>query len=97
MAITRIPLVALWCVIAVVLVLIGPTQATAQQPGVSASRTISPSSVPATGGTITVTVNIVGFYGVGSVVETLPAWGFEYVSNSVTPSDIAPDRIRAGS
>ena len=57
---------------------------------VSASRSISPSSVPATGGTVTVTVNIVGLYGVGSVVETLPAGGFEYVPGSVMPSDIAP-------
>ena len=58
---------------------------------VSATRTISPSSVPAIGGTVTVTVNIVGSYGVGSVVETLPpAEGFEYVSGSVVPSDIAP-------
>ena len=36
------------------------------------------------------TVNIAGSYGVGSVVETLPAGGFEYVSGSVVPSDIAP-------
>ena len=58
---------------------------------VSATRSISPSSVPASGGTVTVTVNIVGSYGVGSVVETLPpAEGFEYVSGSVVPSDIAP-------
>ena len=57
----------------------------------SATRSISPSSVPASGGTVTVTVNIVGSYGVGSVVETLPpAEGFEYVSGSVVPSDIAP-------
>ena len=58
---------------------------------VSATRSISPSSVPASGGTVKVTVNIVGSYGVGSVVETLPrAEGFEYVSGSVVPSDIAP-------
>ena len=36
------------------------------------------------------TVNIAGAYGVGSVVETLPAGGFEYVPGSVMPSDIAP-------
>ena len=43
------------------------------------------------GGVVTVTVNIAGSYGVGSVVETLPAGGgFEYVSGSVVPSDIAP-------
>ena len=90
MAITRTLLVALWCLIAVVIGLIGVTHATAQESGVSATRSISPSSVPASGGTVTVTVNIAGSYGVGSVVETLPAGGFEYVSGSVVPSDIAP-------
>ena len=91
MAITRTRMVALWCLTAVVIGLTGSTQAAAQQPGVSATRSISPSSVPASGGTVKVTVNIVGSYGVGSVVETLPrAEGFEYVSGSVVPSDIAP-------
>ena len=91
MAITRTLMVALWCLTAVVIGLTGSTQAVAQQPGVSATRSISPSSVPASGGTVKVTVNIVGSYGVGSVVETLPpAEGFEYVSGSVVPSDIAP-------
>ena len=91
MAITRTVMVALWCLTAVGIGLIGSTQAAAQQPGVSATRSISPSSVPASGGTVKVTVNIVGSYGVGSVVETLPrAEGFEYVSGSVVPSDIAP-------
>ena len=89
-AITRTPLVVLWCLTAVVIGLIGATHATAQQPGVSASRTISPSSVPASGGTVTVTVNIAGSYAIGSVVETLPAEGFEYVDGSVMPSDITP-------
>ena len=90
MAITRTVMVALWCLTAVGIGLIGSTQAAAQQPGVSATRSISPSSVPASGGTVKVTVNIVGSYGVGSV-ETLPrAEGFEYVSGSVVPSDIAP-------
>ena len=57
----------------------------------SATRSINPTSVPASGGTVTVTVNIAGAYGVGSVVETLPlAEGFEYVPGSVMPSDIAP-------
>ena len=82
-------MVALWCLTAVVIGLTGSTQAVAQQPG--ATRSISPSSVPASGGTVKVTVNIVGSYGVGSVVETLPpAEGFEYVSGSVVPADIAP-------
>ena len=84
-------MVALWCLTAVVIGLTGSTQAVAQQPDVSATRSISPSSVPASGGTVKVTVNIVGSYGVGSVVETLPpAEGFEYVSGSVVPADIAP-------
>ena len=88
MAITRTLMVALWCLIAVGIGLIGSTQATAQQPGVS--RSISPSSVPASGGKVKVTVNIADSYGVGSVVETLPLGGFEYVTGSVVPSDIAP-------
>ena len=87
MAIKRTSLVALCCAIAVVIGLIGFTHATAQQPG--ATRSINPSSVPASGGTVTVTVDIVGSYGIGSVVETLPpADGFQYVSGSVMPSDI---------
>ena len=88
MAITRIPLVALWCAIALVLVLMAPTQANAQQ-GVSASRSISPSPLPAGGGEATVTINIAGSYGVGSVVETLPG-GFSYVPGSVIPAELEP-------
>ena len=88
MAITRIPLVALWCAIALVLVLMGPTEANAQQ-GVSASRSISPSPVPAGGGEVTVTINIAGYSGIGSVVETLPA-GFSYVVGSVMPPELEP-------
>ena len=88
MAITRIPLVALWCAIALVLVLMGPTQANAQQ-GVSASRSISPSPVPVGGDEATVTINIAGYSGIGSVVETLPA-GFSYVVGSVIPADLEP-------
>ena len=57
---------------------------------VSATRSISPSSVPASGGTVKVTVNIAGSYGVGSVVETLPLGGSSTYSGSVVPSDIAP-------
>ena len=96
MAITRTVMVALWCLTAVGIGLIGSTQATAQQPGVSATRSISSSSVPASGGTVTVTVNIAGSYAIGSVVETLPAEGFEYVSGSVMPSDIAPTQSPSG-
>ena len=57
--------------------------------GVSASRSISPSPVPAGGGEATVTINIAGYSGIGSVVETLPA-GFSYVVGSVIPADLEP-------
>ena len=79
--------VALMAGIVAVLGVMGLMQA-AGQAGVSASRTISPISVPASGDVVTVTVNITGSYGIGSVVETLPAGGFQYVSGSVMPSDI---------
>ena len=63
-------------------------QATAQESGVSATRSINPSSVPAGGGVVTVTVTISGSYGIGAVVtETLPD-GFSYVDESVNPSEI---------
>ena len=55
---------------------------------VTATRTITPGSVPSGGGEVTVTVNIAGIYGIGSVEETLPP-GFSYVDESVTPSDIS--------
>ena len=55
--------------------------------GITVTRSISPSSVPAEGGEVTVTIDIVGAYGVGSVVEKLPA-GFSYVDGSVMPADI---------
>ena len=61
--------------------------AMAQESGIQATRAISPGSVPAGGGVVTVTVNIAGGYGVGSVVEILPT-GFSYVEESVMPSDI---------
>ena len=50
----------------------------AQQPSVSVTRSINPDSVPAGGGVVTVTIGITGGYGVGSVVEKLPA-DFSYV------------------
>ena len=58
--------------------------------GITVTRGISPSSVPAEGGEVTVTINIDGAYGVGSVVEKLPA-GFNYVGGSVMPTDIEPE------
>ena len=62
----------------------------AQQPSVSVTRSINPDSVPAGGGVVTVTIGINGSYGIGSVVEKLPA-DFSYVDGSVTPSDITVD------
>ena len=59
----------------------------AQVPSVTVNRSIQPDSVPAGGGEVTVTIGITGGYGVGSVVEKLPA-DFSYVSGSVVPSDI---------
>ena len=46
-----------------------------------------PTRVPAGGGVVTVTIDINGNYGIGSVVEKLPP-DFTYVPGSVTPSDI---------
>ena len=59
----------------------------AQEPSVTVTRSINPDSVPAGGGVVTVTIDINGNYGVGSVVEKLPP-DFTYVEGSVTPSDI---------
>ena len=82
--------VALVAGIVAALGLVGLIQATAQQqPGITVTRAINPSSVPAAGGEVTVAVTITGYSGIGSVVETLPA-GFSYVDGSVTPSDLTP-------
>ena len=64
-----------------------PTPTTPAPAGPSATRSINPSSVPAGGGEVTVTISITGEYGIGSVAENLPA-GFSYVDGSVSPSDI---------
>jgi hypothetical protein len=58
--------------------------------GITVTRGISPSSVPAEGGEVTVTITITGAYSIGSVVEKLPA-GFNYVGGSVIPTDIEPE------
>ena len=79
--------VALVAGIVAALGVMGLMLAMAQESGIQATRAISPGSVPAGGGVVTVTVNIAGGYGVGSVVETLPT-GFSYVEESVMPSDI---------
>ena len=68
------------------LALMGVAQAGSHS-GVGATRSINPSSVPAGGGMVTVTIMITGEYGIGSVAENLPA-GFSYVDGSVSPSDI---------
>ena len=79
-------LVVLLCVIALGLASTGLAQA--QQPSVSVTRSISPSSVPADGGEVTVTVRINGYQGIGLVEETLPT-GFTYVDGSadITPTE----------
>ena len=86
--ITKISLVVLFCVISLGLASTGLAQA--QQPSVSVTRAIQPDSVPAGGGVVMVTIGINGAYGIGSVVEKLPA-DFSYVSGSVMPSDIIVD------
>ena len=81
--------VALVAGIVAALGVVGLIQATAQQqPGITVTRAINPSSVPAAGGQVTVSITIDGSYGVGSVVETLPA-GFSYVrgSSAITPAE----------
>ena len=83
--IRKISLVVLLCVIALGLGSTGLAQA--QEPSVTVTRSINPDSVPADGGVVTVTISINGSYGIGSVVEKLPA-DFSYVSGSVMPSDI---------
>ena len=80
---------ALFAGIVVALGLMGLQQAAAQS-GITVTRGISPSSVPAEGGEVTVTINIDGAYSVGSVVEKLPD-GFNYVGGSVIPTDIEPE------
>ena len=77
-------IVVLLCVVALGLALMGVAQA---QSGPRVTRSINPSSVPAGGGMVTVTIMITGEYGIGSVAENLPA-GFSYVDGSVSPSDI---------
>ena len=86
--IRKISLVVLLCVIALGLGSTGLAQA--QQPSVIVTRSINPDSVPAGGGVVTVMISINGSYGIGSVVEKLPA-DFSYVSGSVMPSDITVD------
>ena len=81
--ITKISLVILSCVLVLGLASAGLAQAQ----DVMVNRSINPDSVPAGGGVVTVTIGITGAYGIGSVVEKLPA-GFTYVEGSVTPSDI---------
>ena len=76
--------------IVVALGLMGLMPAAAQQTDPTVTRSINPGSVPAGGGVVTVTISINGNYGIGSVVEKLPA-DFSYVPGSVTPSDITTE------
>ena len=76
--------------IVVALGLMGLMPAAAQQTDPTVTRSINPGSVPAGGGVVTVTISINGNYGIGSVVERLPA-DFSYVPGSVTPSDITTE------
>ena len=86
----RILLLAMVAGIVAALGLMGLQQAAAQPSGITVTRDISPSSVPAGGGEVTVTIEIVGSYVIGSVVEKLPG-GFSYVEGSVMPADITAD------
>ena len=71
LVIRKISLVVLLCVIAFGLGSTGLAQA--QDPASCVTRSINPDSVSAGGGVVTVTININGSYGIGSVVEKLPA------------------------
>ena len=63
----------------------------AQPSGITVTRSVSPTSVPAGGGEVTVTITIAGYSGIGSVEETLPS-GFSYVEGSAMPSGLTPAR-----
>ena len=64
---------------AVALIGILPASAQAQA---SATRSFNPATV-APGGTVTVTIQVANYGGIGRVTETLPA-GFDYVSSTLT-------------
>ena len=63
-----------------VVLLVGIASVAAQQNEPSATRSFNPASV-APGGTVTVTIQVANYGGIGRVTETLPA-GFEYVSST---------------
>ena len=63
-----------------VVLLVGIASVAAQQNGPSATRSFNPASVPP-GGTMTVTIQVANYGGIGRVTETLPA-GFVYVSST---------------
>ena len=63
-----------------VLLLVGIASVAAQQNEPSATRSFNPASV-APGGTVTVTIQVANYGGIGRVTETLPA-GFAYVSSA---------------
>ncbi len=63
-----------------VVLLVGIASVAAQQNGPSVTRSFNPASV-APGGTVTVTIQVANYGGIGRVTETLPA-GFVYVSST---------------
>ena len=63
-----------------VVLLVGIASVAAQQNGPSATRSFDKASV-APGGTVTVTIQVANYGGIGRVTETLPA-GFAYVSST---------------
>ena len=58
----------------------GPTGVTVRTPEPTATRSFNPASV-APGGTVTVTIQVANYGGIGRVTETLPA-GFTYVDST---------------
>ena len=63
-----------------VVLLVGIASVAAQQNEPSVTRSFNPASV-APGGTVTVTIQVANYGGIGRVTETLPA-GFAYVSST---------------
>ena len=67
----------------------GATDVTVTAPaGPSATRSFDKPSNVALGGTVTVTIQVVNYGGIGRVTETLPA-GFDYVSSTHDPAGVS--------
>ena len=71
-------------------IITGDSRVTVDIPTFSATRSFDPKSLPAEGGSVTVTITPVMYGGFGLVEETLPA-GFIYVSSSLTEDDVSVD------